>query len=661
MQVTNVNDVRVYNLTCGQQAAPEWMDDTKKKKSKKEADAKQRIELIQGFEMPMLSNSISMTRDGQYIFVTGSYKPRVRCYDVNELSLKFERCFDHECIQMKILSEDYSKIVFMHANRYIEFHSQVGNYHTIRTPKQGRQFDYRYSSCDLYCVGATNEIYRFNLEQGQFLEPISSKSPGFNTCQFNPEHELFACGSVEGVLECYDPRARSSVGQIDCAVFANSNSGNSLPAISCLKFKDALNLSVGTSTGQILLFDIRSNKPYFIKDHNYNLPIKRIDFHTQNDDYILSIDKKICKIWNRHTGKNLTSMEPGTPLNDMLNIPGSGLICLTNDSPKIFVYYIPTLGNAPKWCTFLDNITEELEEKPADTVYDDYKFLTLKELDTLGLSHLIGSDLLRAYMHGYFMDIRLYNQAKTVAEPFAFAEYRKKKLRQKIDEKRERSRVPLPIVPTVNKDLAEKLRHDEGETTTKNKKKKAKNAEDKISASSVLKDSRFQSLFTNPDMQIDVNHDAFKNIAPLVSRLNKQTAVEEDVESMEEGDDDEDYDDREGNDEEVDLMDDILTSDEDEDEEKKAAVTPRRTKLVPVGAEDEGDQETLRSLSFSERARRTADSDKSSTFTRPSVANKIPTDNKEKRRKRNTDDDDDHRRNVRRAPRGRMNSRRGEP
>ncbi len=43
----------------------------------------------------------------------------------------------------------------MHANRYIEFHSQVGNYCTIRTPKQGRHLDYRYSSCDLYCVGAS--------------------------------------------------------------------------------------------------------------------------------------------------------------------------------------------------------------------------------------------------------------------------------------------------------------------------------------------------------------------------------------------------------------------------------------------------------------------------------------------------------------------------
>ncbi|CAF1346009.1 unnamed protein product, partial [Rotaria magnacalcarata] len=153
-----------------------WLNGDKRKKLKKEADMKQRIELIQGFEMPMLSSCIQMTRDGQYIFVTGAYKPRVRCYDVNELSLKFERCFDNECIQMKILSEDYSKVVFMHSNRYIEFHSQVGNYYTIRTPKQGRACDYRYSSCDLYCVGATNEIYRFNLEQGQYLEPLSSKS-----------------------------------------------------------------------------------------------------------------------------------------------------------------------------------------------------------------------------------------------------------------------------------------------------------------------------------------------------------------------------------------------------------------------------------------------------------------------------------------------------
>ncbi|CAM2723473.1 unnamed protein product [Rotaria socialis] len=96
---------------------------------------------------------------------------------------------------------------------YFELHSQLGNYDTIRTPKQGRDFDYRYSSYDLYLVGATNEIYRFNLKQGQYLESLSSKLI--------------------------------------------------LPAVSCLKFKDTLNLVVGMSTGQILLFDIRSKKNIF--------------------------------------------------------------------------------------------------------------------------------------------------------------------------------------------------------------------------------------------------------------------------------------------------------------------------------------------------------------------------------------------------------------
>ncbi|CAF3083150.1 unnamed protein product [Rotaria sp. Silwood2] len=418
-----------------------------------------------------------------------------------------------------------------------------------------------------------------------------------------------------------------------------------LPAISCIKFKDALNVCVGMSTGQILLFDIRSNKPYFIKDHNYNLPIKRIDFHTQNNDYILSIDKKICKIWNQHTGKNLTSIEPDTPLNDMLNIPGSGLICLTNDSPKIFVYYIPTLGNAPKWCTFLDNITEELEEKPADTVYDDYKFLTLKELDTLGLSHLIGSDLLRAYMHGYFMDIRLYNQAKTVAEPFAFAEYRKKKLREKIDLKREKTRIPMPIVPTVNKDLAEKLLHNKNEVTMK-KTKKQKTTENKETPS-ILKDTRFQSLFTNPDMQIDVNHENFKNIAPLVSRLNKQNVVEDESISIE--NDEEEREDDDNNDD--DLINDILTSEEEEEEEEEEEKEKpnRKTKLIPIDAINDTDQETIRSLSFSERTKRTIDSSSSHLHHQ----NQIIPSNKNNRKETN----DDYRKNVRRAPRSRMNGR----
>lgn len=95
---------------------------------------------------------------------------------------------------------------------------------------------------------------------------------------------------------------------------------------------------------------------------------------------------------------------------------------MATESPKIQSYFIPDLGPAPKWCSYLDNITDELEEDGQPAVYDDYKFVTRDELDTLGLAHLIGTSLLRGYMHGFFMDIRLYNKAKEVANPFAYDE-----------------------------------------------------------------------------------------------------------------------------------------------------------------------------------------------------------------------------------------------
>ena len=53
---------------------------------------------------------LKITEDKQYILTTGVYKPRVRCYDVHQLSMKFERCLDAEVVSMDILSEDYSKV-----------------------------------------------------------------------------------------------------------------------------------------------------------------------------------------------------------------------------------------------------------------------------------------------------------------------------------------------------------------------------------------------------------------------------------------------------------------------------------------------------------------------------------------------------------------------
>jgi len=43
-------------------------------------------------------------------------------------------------------------------------------------------------------------------------------------------------------------------------------------------------------------------------------------------------------------------------------------------------YYIPQLGPAPRWASFLENITEEMEDSTTRSVYEDFKFVDRDEL-----------------------------------------------------------------------------------------------------------------------------------------------------------------------------------------------------------------------------------------------------------------------------------------
>src|SRR5579871_3215004 len=57
---------------------------------------------------------------------------------------------------------------------------------------------------------------------------------------------------------------------------------------------------------------------------------------------------------------NFTSIEPNTDINDFCVVPDSGLIFVANEGIQIGAYYIPSLGPAPRWCSFLDNLTVNL-------------------------------------------------------------------------------------------------------------------------------------------------------------------------------------------------------------------------------------------------------------------------------------------------------------
>jgi ribosome biogenesis protein ENP2 len=148
----------------------------------------------------------------------------------------------------------------------------------------------------------SNEIYRFNLEQGSFLNSLKSTcSNEINCCEFNPVHELFACGNTDGIVECWDPRTPpKNVGILNCAIDSICADLKTKCSITSMKFRDGLNMAVGTSTGHILLYDLRSNRPLLVKDHRYELPIKEIQWHREQN-MVFSIDKRCCKIWDSQT------------------------------------------------------------------------------------------------------------------------------------------------------------------------------------------------------------------------------------------------------------------------------------------------------------------------------------------------------------------------
>jgi ribosome biogenesis protein ENP2 len=103
------NSVRVYTVngaaTGSSSSLPDWLIRKREAKGKKRAlreHVEGTIELIQGFEFPEASNRIKTTRDGHHVIATGTYKPQMRVWDLDQLSLKFERHSDAENVDFVV-------------------------------------------------------------------------------------------------------------------------------------------------------------------------------------------------------------------------------------------------------------------------------------------------------------------------------------------------------------------------------------------------------------------------------------------------------------------------------------------------------------------------------------------------------------------------------
>ncbi|KAI9335162.1 WD40-repeat-containing domain protein [Zopfochytrium polystomum] len=545
LQVTHHNNVKIYSVTsAGRSALPDWLAKRKAKSLKKDQEYRSRIELIQDFQFPEASLKLKYTPDGNYIMATGVYKPQIRVYDLQELSMKFDRHTDCENVAFEILTDDWQKSIHLQLDRSVEIHAQYGLHYKTRIPKFGRELKYHAPTCDVYFAAASPEIYRLNLEQGRFLSPFVSSSPSLATLALSDAHGLLAAGGDDGCVEFWNPEDRKRLSRLNVAewLVKEWNGGSSLdafPAITALSFHpDGLKCSVGVASGHVLLYDLRKPVPTLVKEHPYQLPIKYVGFHPSGR--AVSADAKVVRFWNKDNGELFTSIEPPYDINDVA-IPGdTGLVAIANEGVDIQTFYVPELGPAPRWCSFLDNLTEELEENPNGlSMYDDYKFLSRKELARLGLDQLIGTNLLKAYMHGFFVDLRLYQKAKAIADPFEYAEHRRKLIEKKLEQERKTRIHSKNKLPRVNARLAQRLMKSSGETDAKKKKAPMMAA--------IQSDDRFAGLFQDAEFEIDEDSSEFRIHNSSAARPAADRSIpslfekadDEDISEDESGDDEE--------------------------------------------------------------------------------------------------------------------------
>ncbi|KAK3074697.1 Small ribosomal subunit biogenesis [Teratosphaeriaceae sp. CCFEE 6253] len=627
MKLSNQSTVPVYTIAGASTARPlpEWLARKRRRSLKHDPEYANRIELLQDFEFEEASACVRVSEDGEWAMSTGTYKPQIHTHYLPHLSLSFARHTDTLNQTFILLSSDYTKSLHLQSDRSLEFHTAGGLHYRTRLPRYGRDLKYNKRTAEALvpAVGVNadghGEVYRLNLELGRFMKGYEvdvggddfeslgggALQGGIRTGAVNcaavaeESHGLMAFGTSLGTVELWDSRSRNRVSAIGPPSTALASDTDTAPQITALEFhRSGLNLATGSSTGIIHTYDLRLPVPLLRKDQGYDYPIQTLKYLTPSsraspsdsaNNLIMSADKRAIKLWNSGTGDHWTSIEPAVDVNCVEWVPDSGMLLTANEGRQQHAFFIPQLGPAPRWCAFLDNLVEEMAEDTEDPhafnttqqgageVYDNYKFLDMKQLRDFSLDHLIGqTNLLRPYMHGYFVAQKLYEQARLLANPDLAESARQKTIQERITKEREsRIRGNKKVAVKVNRRYAEKLAAREEANEKRKAERVLRQGGDEAHAAEaaepeaadeeaevvpkkkterLLDDRRFKALFEEEDFAIDersrefVLHNPSTTAEPAAPRKRGLTAVEQDELDDRKGSSDEDEDSEEGED-----------------------------------------------------------------------------------------------------------------
>ena len=499
--------------------------------------------LVQDLSFDHAATKVVQTPEGDHLLACGEHPPQLACFHLSNLSPKWRRHASATILDLVTLSSDWSKCATLLDSRTIALHARHGLHASLRVPSPGRCLEYSATSACLFTGCSDSWLYRLNLEQGRFLRPVDlHEDDGVECLSCSHAHELIAAGCGSGQLALVDPRLPRK-----CASMHLPSSVTTLSQHP----SDGLSLACGLDDGQVMLFDLRSPNPVATMSHGHSAPARSMQFVGRSNDgnpseLLVSADRRGVKAWHASSGSPFLAFDTKREINHCLVYDNSGLILTAEESGSIVTRYAPDIGPAPKWCTSIESLPEDVarEGAPSSTgEHEDMRFVTRDELSRLGLEHLQGTNLLKPHMHGFFLHAKLYHKVRAIADPDPQRTARRERLEKKMRQQRE-TRITVPKrLPKVNKQIAEKYAAAASATSAgsdtnelnasdqdaSNKKSKSwKKAE--LAGSNPLTDERFTRMFHDNDFEIDPNSRDYQLVHPNTTNKRRRAMEEEEEE-----------------------------------------------------------------------------------------------------------------------------------
>mmetsp|Transcript_13656 Transcript_13656/g.34340 ORF Transcript_13656/g.34340 Transcript_13656/m.34340 type:complete len:351 (+) Transcript_13656:95-1147(+) len=277
------------------------------------------------FGFPSFCQKIKETLTGSFLISYGEYPPQVRCFDLENLSLKFERHLDSSIQNFQIISQDWQKLLFLRNDKQLEFHNKGGFHYKTKILANGVDLLFQSKNNIAYIPSTKNEIFKLDLKEGKFLNSMKNESLYTNTCSGKSLFEnILAFGNSGGIIKFWDPRIfQKEIFKIEGFKFIKKLTGKR--KITSIRFSETNEFEcfIGFENGEVILFDTRSNFPLISKEMEEPLPIMSIRMD-QSGKKILIANCNQIKIWEKKSGKTTSFLDSKIKINHLCKIKNSG-------------------------------------------------------------------------------------------------------------------------------------------------------------------------------------------------------------------------------------------------------------------------------------------------------------------------------------------------